>query len=83
MKLPQLAIGNYRFTEAMVGLLAILGAYSFLTMPRSEDPMFDTPFISVIIAFPGADPEVVETLAGLGLRLYRTAAGHRLPGIDK
>lgn len=63
MKLPELAIQNYRFTEAMVALLAVIGLFSFLTMPRSEDPMFDVPFINVFVVFPGADPEVVEVLA--------------------
>lgn len=63
MKLPELAIGNYRFTEAVVALLALLGLVSFLTMPRSEDPMFDVPFINVLVVFPGADPEVIEILA--------------------
>jgi multidrug efflux pump subunit AcrB len=63
VRLPKLAITHHRFTEAMVALMAVLGLLSFLTMPRSEDPMFDVPFINVVVVFPGADPEVVEVLA--------------------
>ena len=59
MRLPDLAVRNHRFTEAVVGLLAVLGIFSFVTMPRSEDPMFDLPFVAVVVSFPGADPEVV------------------------
>lgn len=62
MKLSELAISNYRFTEAVVGLLAILGLVSFLTMRRSEDPSIDLPWATVAVVFPGADPEVVENL---------------------
>jgi multidrug efflux pump subunit AcrB len=63
MRLPALAIANYRFTEAVVGLVALLGLLSFLTMRRSEDPVFDIPLLNVVVSFPGADPEVVEILA--------------------
>ena len=41
-------------------LLTVLGLLSFLTMPRREDPIFDIPTASLVVVFPGADPEVVE-----------------------
>lgn len=63
MKLSELAISNYRFTEAIVGLLAILGLVAFFTMRRSEDPIYDLPWVNVAVVFPGADPEIVEILA--------------------
>lgn len=63
MKLPELAIRNRRFTQVVVVMLAALGLVSFFTMPRTEDPVFDVPFAAVVVAFPGADPAVIEALA--------------------
>lgn len=63
MNLPALAINNRRFTQVIVVLLGALGALSFLTMPRSEDPIFELPLANVVVVYPGADPEVIEALA--------------------
>jgi multidrug efflux pump subunit AcrB len=62
MTLPGLAVRNRRFTLVIVGLLLALGLLSFLTMPRTEDPVFDIAQAGVVAVFPGADAEVVETL---------------------
>ncbi|MEL6705273.1 MAG: efflux RND transporter permease subunit [Bacteroidota bacterium] len=62
MNLPKLAIENYQFTLVVVLLATLLGAQSFLSMPRSEDPQFDIATSRVIAVFPGANPEDVESL---------------------
>ena len=63
MTLPALAIRNHRFTQVIVALVAALGLLSFFTMPRTEDPVFELPMATVVVVFPGADPEVIEALA--------------------
>ena len=62
MKLPKLAIENHQFTIIMIVLLVISGIVSFLTMPRSEDPQVSPVGSSVIVVYPGAGPEDLETL---------------------
>ena len=62
MKIPGLAIRNYPFTLTSFSLLLILGVISFLTMPRSEDPPMDVPGASVIIIYPGSNPDDLEQL---------------------
>ena len=62
MRLPSLAISNYQFTIVMVLLLSLVGLVSFLTIPRSEDPPIDAPGTRIIVVYPGASPEDIESL---------------------
>lgn len=62
MKLPGNAIKNHQFTLIVVALLTLLGALSFQTMPRSEDPQFDFPLIIVTVVYPGTSPLDMEKL---------------------
>ena len=62
MKIVDDAVANRQFTLILVLLFTVLGAMSFRSMPRSEDPIFDLPMVTVVAAFPGADPEVIEAL---------------------
>jgi multidrug efflux pump subunit AcrB len=62
MTLPGQAIRNHQFTLIVVALLTLLGALSFQTMPRSEDPQFDFPLIIVTVAYPGTSPLDMEKL---------------------
>ena len=62
MRLPRLAIQNAPFAGIVLVLLALLGVVSFLTMPRSEDPQFDTATVRVIAVYPGASPQDIEQL---------------------
>lgn len=62
MKLPVYAIRNHQFTLIIVALLTLLGALSFQTMPRSEDPQFDFPMVIVTITYPGTSPQDMEKL---------------------
>ncbi len=62
MKLPGIAIRSYQFTLIVIMLLTLLGALSFLTMPRSEDPQFDFPMVIVTVTYPGTSPLDMEKL---------------------
>ena len=62
MKLTELAINNARFTTVVLLLLMLLGAVSFWTMPRSEDPQFETGTVRVAAVYPGASPTDIEHL---------------------
>jgi multidrug efflux pump subunit AcrB len=62
MKLPKLAIENASFTAVVLVLLTLLGAVSFWTMPRSEDPQFNTPAVTISAVYPGASPADMESL---------------------
>ncbi len=62
MRLPGLAIERYQFTLVMIILLTLLGVASYFSMPRSEDPQFNFPTLTVVAAYPGANPEDVEQL---------------------
>jgi len=62
MQLPKLAIENYQFTIVIFLLLLIMGIYSFLTMPRTEDPPLQLPGASIIVVYPGANPTDIEEL---------------------
>jgi multidrug efflux pump subunit AcrB len=60
--LPRLAIQNAPFAGIVLLLLTLLGIVSFTTMPRSEDPQFDTSTVRVIAVYPGASPQDIEQL---------------------
>ena len=62
MRLPKLAIDNHQFTLVMMLLLTALGVVSFLSMPRSEDPLVEFSGGNVIVVYPGVSPEDLEQL---------------------
>ena len=62
MKLPRLAVENYQFVMVAVLLLLGLGALSFLTMPRAEDPLMESPFYTIVAVYPGTSPKDMEEL---------------------
>jgi multidrug efflux pump subunit AcrB len=62
MRLVKSAIENHQFTIVFVVLLMTVGLYSFLTMPRSEDPQVTPAGSSVIVVLPGATPADIEEL---------------------
>jgi multidrug efflux pump subunit AcrB len=62
MTLSKWAIENASFTGIVLVLLTLLGAVSFWTMPRSEDPQFETGTVNVTAVYPGASPEDIESL---------------------
>lgn len=62
MRLPQLALKNYLFVLTAIGLAIFLGVRSFNTMPRAEDPFLSLPNYTIIVVYPGANPEDMEEL---------------------
>jgi multidrug efflux pump subunit AcrB len=62
MELTKLAIDNAPFTAVMLLLVTLLGGVSLWTMPRSEDPQFETATVRVAAVYPGAGPKDIESL---------------------
>lgn len=52
----------YRVSILVVTALLIAGAWSFITLPRGEDPEFDAFDCRIATTYMGADPETVESL---------------------
>ncbi len=65
MKLPHVAIRNFRFTLIVFILLAIWGISSFFTMPRTENPTVFIPGASIVVIYPGANPSDLENLVAI------------------
>lgn len=62
MNLSKFALENSKFTIIVFLLLVLFGIISFLTMPRSEDPLIDPAGTNVVVVFPGANPVDLEQL---------------------
>jgi len=62
MKLPEISIKYHQFTNIIVLLLILTGISSYLSMPRSEDPLIQPPGGSVIAVYPGASPADIEEI---------------------
>ncbi len=60
--LTQIAIENNRVTWIAMILLILSGIFSYLHMPRSEDPNFILRIATVVTYFPGASPTRMEQL---------------------
>ncbi|MCA6298810.1 MAG: efflux RND transporter permease subunit [Phenylobacterium sp.] len=56
------AVRRWQFTLVAFALLAALGVNALLSTPRSEDPHFPLPVVSVQTVLPGAEPAEVEQL---------------------
>lgn len=63
MKLPKLAIENYQFVLILVALSTLTGVLSYMSMPRSEDPVLNVPNYSIVVVYPGTNPRDIEELA--------------------
>jgi len=55
------AVRRWQITLVSFALLFAIGLSAFLTIPRSVDPHFPSPFINVIATVPGAEPSDMET----------------------
>ncbi|RZM27118.1 MAG: efflux RND transporter permease subunit, partial [Pedobacter sp.] len=62
MNIPKFFIKHWQFTICIFLLIAYWGIQSFLTMPKSEDPLFPVPNFSVVAVYPGASPDDMERL---------------------
>jgi HAE1 family hydrophobic/amphiphilic exporter-1 len=61
MKLSDTAIKRPVFTVMMVTALVVLGAFSYNRIPVDLFPDVDFPYVVVMTAYPGADPETIES----------------------
>ena len=56
------SVRHWQFTLCVFALMAALGVAAWTGIPRAEDPTLTFPGASVVIAYPGADPEDIEEL---------------------
>jgi len=62
MRIWEFAVHRWQFTLIIFTLLAALGVSTLLTIPRSEDPTFPFPSVTLTIVYPGATPADIERL---------------------
>lgn len=62
MNLAALCLDNNRTATVLFVLIALSGVWSYMSMPRLEDPTFTVRRAVVVTAYPGATPEKVERL---------------------
>lgn len=62
MKIAEYSVKNYQFTIVVFLALILLGVNSFLTISRSEDPVFPIPIYGITAIYPGASPVDIEQL---------------------
>jgi multidrug efflux pump subunit AcrB len=62
MNIAKFSIDNHHFMLIIILLLVAMGALSFFTMPKSEDPAVDIAGGSVIAIYPGGSPADMEEL---------------------
>jgi multidrug efflux pump subunit AcrB len=62
MRVWAFTVRHWQFTLLVFGFAVALGVSSWRSIPRSEDPIFPIPVVTVIAVYPGADPVDVERL---------------------
>jgi len=80
MKMTEFAVKNYPFTLIVFLMVAAVGAFTVMTMPRAEDPELDAPIFPVTAIYPGTSPSDMEELVikPLEKRLYALENMRRL-----
>ena len=63
MRIWAFAVRQWQFTSVVFLLLLALGAFALSAIPTQEDPTFPIPLTTIVVVYPGADPEDVERLA--------------------
>jgi multidrug efflux pump subunit AcrB len=62
MKIAEFSVKNYQFTIIIFVMIAALGVSSLLTMPKAEDPVLKATFNTIVVVYPGANPNDIEKL---------------------
>ena len=62
MSLLEFPIRRYQFTLVAFLCLVAIGLFSFLSIPREEDPSFEIAGFDISAVLPGADPKDLERL---------------------
>ncbi len=60
MNLAGAAVSRWQLTLVLFALLAALGAYAFISIPRAVDPHLPIPVVLVVASQPGADAQDME-----------------------
>jgi HAE1 family hydrophobic/amphiphilic exporter-1 len=61
MFLTRISVNQPVFATMMMVALLVVGIYSFQRLPIEQLPNVDFPVVAVVVAYPGASPEAVET----------------------
>ncbi|HLP18013.1 MAG TPA: efflux RND transporter permease subunit [Bacteroidota bacterium] len=62
MNIPRFAINNKHFTVTVFLMLVVVGVFTLLRMPKSEDPFFPVPTYGIVTIYPGTNPKDMENL---------------------
>ncbi len=62
MKIAAFSVKNYQFTIIIFLMILALGLNSLINMPKAEDPVLKATFNSIVVVYPGANPEDMEKL---------------------
>lgn len=62
MKISAYAVKNYQFTLVIFAMAIALGVSTLFNMPRSEDPVINSPMFPVVVVYPGTSPSDMEEL---------------------
>lgn len=62
MKISEYAVNNYQLTLLIFLMAVIVGIYTIINMPRSEDPEVNDPAFPVVVVYPGTSPKDMENL---------------------
>ncbi len=61
MWMTRISINQPVFATMVMLALVVLGAFSYHRLPVEQMPDVENPFVSVILRYPGASPEAIET----------------------
>jgi len=61
MFLTRISVNQPVFATMIMVALVVIGIYSFQRLPIEQLPDVDFPVVAVVVAYPGASPEAVET----------------------
>lgn len=52
---------NSKLTILLMSVLMLIGVYSSFLIPREEEPQINVPMADVLVAYPGASPDEIES----------------------
>ena len=61
MFLTRISVAQPVFATMIMVALMVIGIYSFQRLPIEQLPDVDFPVVAVVVSYPGASPEAVET----------------------
>jgi multidrug efflux pump subunit AcrB len=62
MNFNRFFVRNWQFTLVVFFAVMVLGLNALFNMPRGEDPPFGAPIFSIVVVFPGTNPQDMEKL---------------------